>query len=214
MQTLNTVAASTSVKINVVCHSEGNYMLMLGMYAMGGSSGAYGQALMAACDINNGALLSASGTPNFGEGLAITQTWPQVTVYYSTDDVVLQQSNKQLTGRHNPNFQNRLGLDGPDDSGTLAASVALVDCSNVTVEANEDLYPQWPPETPDHTAYFYIPQVQQDWAQTLKGTPPSDVVNRVPGSTPQLFTMNLVNPPPQQIPPSSCPPRARELAFT
>jgi hypothetical protein len=53
-----------------------------------------------------------------------------------------------------------------------------------------------PPGTSAHSSYFHIPQVLQDWAQTLAGTAPAGVINRAPvAGQSNAFTMQLVPPP-------------------
>jgi hypothetical protein len=56
--------------------------------------------------------------------------------------------------------------------------------------------PQVPPVTTAHSSYFHVPQVLQDWAQTLQGTGPANVVNRTPvAGTSNAFVMQFVPPP-------------------
>ena len=53
-----------------------------------------------------------------------------------------------------------------------------------------------PPGTSAHSSYFYIPQVLQDWAQTLAGAAPAGVTNRAPVvGTSNAFVMQRVPPP-------------------
>jgi hypothetical protein len=153
--------------------------------------------LLVAADINNGALLPTSNTPpDTGQGEAIATLSQQVTVYYSPSDDVLPWSKDFLALYHNPSYRDRLGLDGPSSFATLLPRTYGVDCSAVINDAAIQVIPQVPPGTSAHSSYFYIPQVLQDWAQTLAGTAPSNVINRAPvAGTSNAFTMQLVSPP-------------------
>ena len=90
----------------------------------------------------------------------------------------------------------RLGLEGPSSYANLLPRAWGIDCSAVISEAVIKQIPQVPPGTSAHSAYFHIPQVLQDWAQTLQGTAPANVVNRTPvaGAT-NAFVMRFVPPP-------------------
>src|SRR6185369_14921620 len=136
-------------KLNLLCHSEGNYMLTLAMYALSGNSdpslsalveaGRFAdQVLLVAADINNGALDPPKGTPPVsGQGSWIAQYSKEVTVYWSSADSMLGVSDG-WTSYHNPSFPKRLGLHGPDSfaiGGLLPNAVAL-DCSLVANGSN------------------------------------------------------------------------------
>jgi esterase/lipase superfamily enzyme len=198
LQMLDQLRQKLGVAVNVICHSEGNYMMMLGMYAEPVSQQTIlNQVLLVAADINNGALLPSSNTPSdTGQGAAIATLSQQVTIYYSSGDDVLPWSKNFLAAYHNPSYRDRLGLDGPSSYANLLPRTCGVDCSVVINDAAIQLVPQVPPGTSAHSSYFYIPQVLQDWAQTLAGTVPANVVNRVPvAGTGNAFTMRLVPPP-------------------
>jgi esterase/lipase superfamily enzyme len=187
------------IGINIVCHSEGNYMMMLGMNAHPSvPSPILGQVLLVAANINNGALLPSSNSPPYtGQGAPIAALSNQVTVYYSSHDDVLPWSEDFLKIFHNPSYHQRLGLEGPSSYANLLPGVYGVDCSAVVSDAVIQQIPQVPPGTSAHSAYFYIPQVLQDWAQTLQGTAPANVINRAPVvGTSNAFTMRFVPPPP------------------
>jgi esterase/lipase superfamily enzyme len=198
LQMLDQLRQKFGVAVNVICHSEGNYMMMLGMHAQPASqSTLLNQVLLVAADINNGALQPSSNTPpDTGQGAAIATLSQQVTIYYSSGDDVLPWSKDFLVLSHNPSYRDRLGLDGPNSFATLLPRTCGVNCSAVINDAAIQLVPQVPPGTSAHSSYFYIPQVLQDWAQTLAGTAPANVSNRATvAGTANAFTMQFVPPP-------------------
>jgi esterase/lipase superfamily enzyme len=195
---LRSLQQKLSVSINIVCHSEGNYMMMLGMHAQPNAQlPILNQVLLAAADINSGALLPASSSPPYtGQGAPIAALSNQVTVYYSSHDDVLPWSKDFLKIFHNPSYHDRLGLEGPSSYADLLPRACGVDCSAVISKTVIGQIPQVPPVTTAHSSYFHIPQVLQDWAQTLQGTAPASVVNRVPvAGTSNAFVMQFVAPP-------------------
>jgi len=117
------------------------------------------------------------------------------TVYWSSHDDVLPYS-EGWTDYHNPGFPNRLGLHGPASFavGAMVPNAFGLDCSAVVNQTVMDHTPQVPPGTYSHTAYFYMPQVLQDMAQTIAGVPPGKVVNRKSAGAPngQAFRMQLL----------------------
>jgi esterase/lipase superfamily enzyme len=167
--------------VNVVCHSEGNYMLMLGMHdlAQAGGSAGLSQVLMLAADINTGALQLEPADAMTGQGLAISRDASRVTVYYNANDTVLAGSELAYEIFHNPEYSGRLGLEGPASylSGALAGNVIGLDCSAVL--NRQALRGILPPNILIHSAYFYVPQVLADMAATLNGTAAGQVPNRV-----------------------------------
>jgi hypothetical protein len=198
VQMIDQLQQKFGVVVNVICHSEGNYMMMLGMHAQPNNQRTIlNQVLLVAADINNGALLPLSNTPPYtGQGAPIATLSQQVTVYYSSGDDTLPWSKNFLAPFHNPSYRDRLGLDGPSSFADLLPRTCGVDCSAVINDAAIQLVPQVPPGTSAHSSYFYIPQVLQDWAQTLAGTAPANVINRAPvAGTSNAFTMQFVPPP-------------------
>lgn len=190
------------IPINFICHSEGNYMMMLGMNAQTGGGVFLNQVLLAAADINNGALQSVqpNSPPYTGQGANISGMSEVTTIYYSNADDVLPWSQATFGKMHDPSYPGRLGLEGPSSFPGLASSVYGVDCSAVVLDANQPNIPQWPAGISSHSSYFYIPQVLQDWAQTLQGTAPSKVINRVPnGIASNGFVMQYVAAPALQL---------------
>lgn len=189
--------------INFICHSEGNYMMMLGMNAQSPKQPAFlNNVLMAAGDINSGALQTiGSSSPAYtGQGTNIAALSQAVTVYYSTADDVLPESQSAFSNVHAPTYPARLGLEGPASFPGLLPHTYGVDCSAVVLDANQPNIPQWPLSINSHSSYFYIPQVLQDWSQTLLGTAPGKVINRQPnGIAANGFVMKYVKAPPLQL---------------
>lgn len=180
------------LQLNVVCHSEGNYLLMHGLAAHSGAG--ISQAVMLAADINNGAFQTPA-VGLVGSAAAIAAQSNHVTVYYSSNDNTLALSEGAFSAElsfplsmdtgayHNPAFFGRLGLAGPSyDQGPQAAHMVGVDCSAVVNQVYVAQLPAsvYPAGTALHSAYLYIPQVIQDIAATLSGTAPGSVANRTP----------------------------------
>jgi hypothetical protein len=198
---------SFGARLNVICHSEGNYMLMLAMYALSRNSDpaldqlARGgpfmdQSLLVAADINDGVLVNPSQR-YVGQGSPIAQYSKTVTVYWSTQDNALPIS-EGWTDYHNPLFPKRLGLRGPNNNtpGVMLPNAYGLDCSLVAYFSN----PHIPWNVSVHGSYFYIPQILLDMKQTLGDTPPASVVNRAKTGN-QSFQMTYV-PSPLMIQPT------------
>jgi esterase/lipase superfamily enzyme len=185
---LQQIQSSLGVQINVICHSEGNYLLMLAMAAeTSGEQPVFNQALLVAADINNGAFQQSDSVAEAGQGLPISKLSNRVTIYYSKNDDVLPYSQSFFKQFHNPLYPDRLGLGGPHsyDTGALPTNTWGVDCSKVISESVIINLPQVPPGTSSHSAYFYVPQVLTDWAATLMGTAEESVANRVANANAQ-----------------------------
>ena len=175
-------------QLNLMCHSEGNYMLMLAMYALSHNSDPalaelsaadrfVDQVLMVAADINNGALEAPDGSaPLTGQGSCIAQYSKTVTAYWSSADDRLSYSDGWKEW-HNPSFPLRLGLHGLNSyaSGEIVPNAYGLDCSLVVNGSS----PYTPPSITVHESYFYIPQVLLDMTQTLSDVSPANVANRV-----------------------------------
>jgi hypothetical protein len=183
-----------AIQVNFICHSEGNYMLMTGMFDQSPSP-SLNQVLLVAADINNAALGTSTTPADAGEALPIAGSSDRVTVYFSSGDDVLPDSQEDFVKSHNPNYPDRLGLVGPYSFPDLAPNACGVDCSSVINDATIKNISQVPAGTDSHSSYFYIPQVLEDWAQTLLGTPSAQVVNRQATTNPNDFTMPFVTPP-------------------
>jgi esterase/lipase superfamily enzyme len=157
-------------------------MMMLAMAAeASGPPPFLSQVLLAAADINNGALQLPGSLADTGQGLPISNLSNRVTIYYSKDDDVLPYSQSFLKDYHNPSYPDRLGLEGPYSysTGALPANTWGVDCSKVISDLVIRNIPQVPPGISSHSAYFYIPQVLMDWAATLTRTAEDAITNRV-----------------------------------
>ena len=197
---LANVCNKNNAKLNFICHSEGNYMLMLGMRDTDFAPTAFvNQILLVAADINTGALQVDSYSPPWsGQLCSINPFVVGATVYWSSHDDALPPA-EGWTEYHNPSFPKRLGLHGPASFNIDKAKVdALMsqayglDCSmvvNQTVMNNTGV----PPSVSVHSSYFYIPQVLQDMAQTLNGIPPAKVANRASAGQPdgRAYVMQL-----------------------
>ena len=187
--------SGSSLEVNLVCHSEGNFMLMCAATAGALSAGAINQVVMLAADINDAAF-QVPATGLTGQAAAIATCAQLVTIYSSTNDPILADSIEYYTKFHNPSYPGRLGLSGPSYPANQQSNAVGVDCSAVVNGTYVDQLPTsiWPPNTSLHVAYFYIPQVLQDITQTLLGTAPADVSNRSanPPANPPVgsYTMN------------------------
>ena len=180
------LAGGVSLDVNVICHSEGNYMLMQGLNYLNGNRPSHWQninnVIMLAADINDAAL-QVPGGQNVGTGAAISQLSGQVTIYYSVTDPELAISTVLYVEYHNPDYHERLGMVGPYsfDSGALEANTYGVDCNWVVNPANI-AWLKWKEIIPwyvlEHSSYIYIPQILEDMTQTMDGTAPGSVTNR------------------------------------
>jgi esterase/lipase superfamily enzyme len=105
MTMLRQIRNSLEAQINVICHSEGNYMMMLAMAAeASGQEPCFSQVLLAAADINNGALQLPGSLADTGQGLSIATLSNRVPIYYSKNDDVLPYSQSLLKDYHNPSY--------------------------------------------------------------------------------------------------------------
>jgi hypothetical protein len=187
VQTLRAgLPAGANLNLSVVCHSEGNYMLMRGMnYLYNNPPSSWhniDNVLMLAADINDAALQLPDGN-YLGWGWPITRLSHQVTVYYSYTDPELALSTATYYEYHNKEYPIRLGTKGPYsfEQGALEINTFGVDCNLVVNLINiawlklNDIIPWYVLE---HSSYIYIPQILVDMAQTMSGVAPGDVVNR------------------------------------
>lgn len=195
-----------SIQVNLICHSEGNYMAMLGLNAAlaAKTSLMLNQVLLVAADINSGALQLNGSLPYTGQGVPISTLADRVTIYYSINDDVLPVSQQLLGAYHNPSFPNRLGWEGPNsfEDGALPLNTFGVDCAAVIDDSVIQNISQVPPGTTAHSAYFYVPQVLQDWADTMTGTAAGSFVNRTANANAQDgqgYVMTYVPPAAQTV---------------
>lgn len=192
----NMTAAVPGLSLSIICHSEGNYMLMVGMYQL--TCVMVSQVLLLAADINNAALqIPASGL--IGQGSYIAGNANRVTVYYSPNDPTLSTSVASFGPAllHNPVYGGRLGLIGPSyNYGQQQPQCVGVDCSVVVNEQNvQNLERQGiiPPLTDLHSSYRYIPQVLQDLTQTLNGVGSGQISGRKAITNPASYLMQLTS---------------------
>lgn len=188
--------------VSVVCHSEGNYLALLGLN--GKTTQLFDHILLLAADINNAALQAPnSNDPLVGQGNGIAQAGSDVTVYFTGNDDVLPISLYTYEySYHNPEFGSRLGSAGPSyNAGQQSPNVYSVDCS-AAINVKNFQYLQSlniiPVETDGstlsmHTSYLFIPQVLQDMANVLTGVAPGSVVNRQAAANQGAYTMLLNN---------------------
>lgn len=151
--------ANQPLSLSLLTHSEGNFMLMMGMQALqeGGFSGSIDNAVMMAADISAAMLQQGQA------GQAITTLCNQVSVYYSGCDDVLGYSNYTFVNFHDQLYPTRLGLIGPyayPQAAPVPKHVAGVDCSQVTV--NLGLI------TNVHSCYMSVSQIVADIGSALR----------------------------------------------
>jgi esterase/lipase superfamily enzyme len=153
-------------KLNLLCHSMGNYML-------GGAVEAWARANPAAPGpIFDTAILAAADevattftTPNNGRLCTLKKLAGRITVYFNYDDVLMHLS-------HLANCDYRLGYDGPPNKADLKVFdppvYNMVDCTGV------DDYISSIFDQPDRSHQYYrqSPTVRLDIAQTLSGASP------------------------------------------
>jgi esterase/lipase superfamily enzyme len=162
------------LRVNLMCHSEGNYMAMLGMYgyASATQSVTIDQIVLLAADINDGVFVASNSSPNKGQGKWMSQIAEQVTAYYSVNDPDLKEANR-VTHLHNTDYPNRLGLSGPVSYSDVLSNVVGVDCSDFVSH---------------HMDYLQQVQILQDLTAVFNHQPPAD---RTAVSKPNHFTMNV-----------------------
>ena len=150
--------SQTPVELSFLTHSEGNYMLMVGL---GGLSkpATVAKCLMLAADVSAVSLQSGE------QGQAIADTCGQVTVYYSGADETLNSSNYEFFQWHRQDHPTRLGVIGPyygfPAPKVLNPNVVGLDCSAVTV------FPAVFSIIDVHSSYLYVPALVLDEAQTM-----------------------------------------------
>lgn len=186
--------AVPGLTVSIMCHSEGNYMAMLGMAAL--SSVSIDQVILLAADINNAALQLPDGG-YAGNGAKIATLSKRVTVYHSASDNAVAASEGAYGGLaplgkdlHNPRYNGRLGLSGPSfNDGAQQPKMVGLDCSAVAQYTNPNL----PNGIIVHSSYRYIPQILADITQTLQNASAGSVTNRTPTKNPNSYYMNYVS---------------------
>jgi esterase/lipase superfamily enzyme len=157
-------AIGPSRKLNLLCHSMGNYML-------GGAVEAWSRANPATTIFDTAVLAAADETatsfttPGNGRLRTLSSLAREITVYFNYDDVLMHLS-------HIANCDYRLGYDGPPNKADLnvfeKTVYNMVDCTGV------DDYISTIFEQPDRSHQYYrqSPTVRLDIAQTLTGRTP------------------------------------------
>lgn len=171
------------VNLSLISHSEGNYMLLMGMLALkaAGVTSGISNAIMLAADIS--AAIFQSGQ----FGAAITDLCGQVTVYYSGADFDLNYSDYDFFAYHNQVYPSRLGLIGPyayPSETAIPPSVIGIDCSQVTVDLGMI--------TNVHDSYRSLPQTLADMSAVLNSSSPTGRI-LYPGSTYSYYLNPSVN---------------------
>jgi esterase/lipase superfamily enzyme len=179
MQMLADGLQDVPVDISILTHSEGNYMLMVGMAALAAANPSFKvqHCLMMAPDISAVSLQTAQ------QGQAIADICQDIAVYYSGTDPDMTVSNYEFVQFHVKDFPTRLGQIGPyyySNPTPLNAKVTGLDSSKVTVDVPGGIEAV-------HSSYRSLPPVLLDLTQTMLGIPST---NRCPiAGTTQGFTL-------------------------
>ena len=153
-------------RINLLCHSMGNYMLggAVEMWSHANpeaSEPLFDQVVLAAAD----EIATTFSTPEDGRLAGLRKLGKKVAVYYSYDDIMMTLSQKV-----NCNF--RLGYDGPPNASDTEffppGVYEFVDCTGVNDYISSLV------EQPDRSHQYYrqSPTVRLDLAQVLAGIKP------------------------------------------
>lgn len=177
-----------SLQVNLIAHSEGNYMVMQGINSLVGTSDNIGgylldQVLLLAPDINDAAFTHPANLPEStgktGDAGAIATYSRFTTIYFSCWDDILDGSLSlsilavdpadSIPDLHNPIAPGRLGLTGPDNYDELISNVAAINCYEVNNPTQMDSLQSviFLPGTSPHISYLYVPQLVADQASTL-----------------------------------------------
>ena len=184
IQNLFKIQVNTNpINLSIICHSEGNYMLMMGMLGLkqAGVSSGINNAIMLAADI------SAAVFQPGQYGDAITEICGQTTVYYSGADADVNYSDYDFFAYHNQVYPSRLGLIGPfayPSASAISGSVIGIDCSQVTVDLGLI--------TNVHASYRSLPQTLIDMSSVLNATSPTGRI-AYPGGTNSYYLNPAVN---------------------
>ncbi|HYB11156.1 MAG TPA: alpha/beta hydrolase [Alphaproteobacteria bacterium] len=153
-------------RLNLLCHSMGNYMLG-GAVEQWFSNKAtpppplFDEIVLAAAD----EIASSFSTPNGGRLSNLWRLGREITVYYNNDDVLMHVS-------HIANQNFRLGYDGPPnkaDKHFFSPNVyEFVDCTGV----NDFISPLSDAPDRSHQYYRQSPKVRADIAAGLAGLMP------------------------------------------
>jgi esterase/lipase superfamily enzyme len=178
------------INLSIITHSEGNYMLLMGMLGLkqAGVASGINNAIMLAADIS--AAVFHSG--QFGN--AITEICNEVTVYYSGADADVNYSDYDFFAYHNQVYPSRLGLIGPfayPSATAIPGSVIGIDCSQVTIDLGLI--------TNVHSSYRSLPQTLADMSSILNATSPTGRI-AYPGGTNSYYLNPAVNTAPGTAP--------------
>jgi esterase/lipase superfamily enzyme len=156
-------------RINLLCHSMGNYVLAHAVDAWFKATPVsptpfFDQVVLAAADET---ATTFNATFNAAGRLCkLSELGRQITVYYNNDDIAMALS-------HVVNQDYRLGYDGPPNAADMAAFPRtiydFVDCTGVDDFINTQL------EAPDRSHQYYraSPTVRADIAAILAGFTPT-----------------------------------------
>jgi esterase/lipase superfamily enzyme len=173
------------IKMSIICHSEGNFMLMWGIQQYPLKSPKLNNAIMLAADIS-AAMLQVG---QWGQGIA--QTFDSVSVYFSGADSDLAYSDYEFFDFHDQTYPTRLGLIGPfayPTASSVADNVTGIDCSQVAVDLGDPLNV--------HSSYLSLPSVLTDITSVLAGSAPTGRT-LYPGTENPWYYLSLN----QEIPP-------------
>jgi esterase/lipase superfamily enzyme len=167
MATLRTEIDQLGTKrMNLLCHSMGNYMLAGAMQTFLGmnnhlDSPIFDEVVLAAADEDAASFM----TPNNGRLAGLPKVGREITIYYNNDDILMDLS-------HLANGDYRLGYNGPankSDTKTFPTDIfEFVDCTGVN-----DYISTWL-DAPDRSHQYYrqSPTVRADIVQSLAGFTP------------------------------------------
>jgi esterase/lipase superfamily enzyme len=179
------------VNLSLLSHSEGNYMLLMGMLGLkqAGVTSGINNAIMFGADISAAVFQSGQF------GYAITDICDQVTVYYSGCDADVNYSDYDFFAFHNQVYPSRLGLIGPygyPSASAIPSTVTGIDRSQVTVDLGLI--------TNVHSSYRSLPQTLADMSSLLNATSPTGRI-AYPGGTNSYYLNPAVNTDPGTAPP-------------
>jgi esterase/lipase superfamily enzyme len=166
------------VNISVICHSEGNFMLLWGMSQYPRTSPPMNHAIMLAADISAAMLQTGQ------KGSGITANFKDVNVYFSGGDADVTYSNYEFFDFHFRAYPSRLGLVGPfsyPSQGGVPKNVTGIDCSQVTINLGGIQYV--------HSSYMSLPSTIADMHSVLTNSQPTGRT-LYPGSSYPWYYLN------------------------
>jgi hypothetical protein len=186
------------IAINIVCHSEGNYMMMLGMNAHPSAPSLIlrpGTARRRQYQQRrSAAVIQHTALHRSGHADRDTLATGHDLLFIRRRRAALVKGFSRALPRSVLSKPAR-----PPGAEQLCEPVSRSLRCRLLRDNQRGVIkqiPQVPAGTSAHSSYFNIPQVLQDWAQTLQGTAPAGVINRVPvAGKSNAFTMRFVPPP-------------------